>query len=89
MKGVGHVPWGLPGVPWSMSLNASYYKEQEYTCIWFMGADLNSFRDIRHFTKSRGWGMPPGDILGSQDPCHYMRLIMNIYKNIYGLWVGI
>ena len=27
--------------PWSMSLNVSYHKEQEY--IWFRGGDLSSF----------------------------------------------
>ena len=32
-----------------MSLNAAYHKEQQY--IWFMGGDLNSFRDITHFMK--------------------------------------
>ena len=55
-----------PGVPRSMSLNAPYLKEQEY--IWFMGEDLNGFQDIMHFMKWRGWGMPPGDPLRSQDP---------------------
>ena len=67
MKGVGHAPGGPLWNPWSMSLNAPHHKEQEY--IWFMGGDLNSFRDIKHFVK-RGWGMPPGDTQGSQDPCH-------------------
>ena len=38
--------------------------------IWFMGGDLNCFRDIKHFVKRRGWGMPPGDMQGSQDSCH-------------------
>ena len=68
MKGVGHAPWGHPGVPRSMSLNAPYLKEQEY--IWFIGGDLNDFQDIKHFVKSRGRGMHPGDTQGSQDPCH-------------------
>ena len=49
MKGVGHAPGGHPGVPRSMSLNAPYLKEQQY--IWFMGEDLNGFRDITHFMK--------------------------------------
>ena len=49
MKGVGHAPGGYPGVPRSMSLNVPYLKEQEY--IWFMGEDLNGFREITHFTK--------------------------------------
>ena len=81
-RGVGHAPRGHPGVPRSMSLNAPYLKEQEY--IWFMGGDLNSFQDIMHFMKWRGWSMPPGDPLGSQDPCHLMCLIIS-NKNIYGL----
>ena len=37
MNGVGHVPGGLRLV----SLDASYYKKQQY--IWFRGGDLNSF----------------------------------------------
>ena len=56
MKGVEHAPRVHPWDPWSMSLNAPHHKEQEY--IWFMGGDLNGFRDIKHFVK-RGWGMPP------------------------------
>ena len=34
-----------PGDPRSMSLDASYHKEQDY--IWFMGGDLNGLCDIR------------------------------------------
>ena len=51
-----------------------------------MGGDLNGFQDtcIMHFMKWRGWGMPPGDPLGSQDPCQLMCLIIK-NKNIYGL----
>ena len=49
MKGVVHAPRGPPWDPWSMSLNAPRHKEQEY--IWFMGGDLNSFQDIKHFVK--------------------------------------
>ena len=49
IKGVGHAPGGHQGVLRSMSLNAPYLKEQEY--IWFMGGDLNGFRDITHFMK--------------------------------------
>ena len=49
MKGVGHAPRGPPWDPWSMSLNAPHHKEQEYT--WFMGGELNSFHDIKHFVK--------------------------------------
>ena len=82
MKGVGHAPREHPWVPRSMSLNAPYLKEREY--IRFMGGDLNGFQDIMHFMKWRGWGMPPGDPLGSQDPCHLMCLIIR-NKNIYGL----
>ena len=82
MKGLGHAPRGHPGVPRSMSLNAPYLKEQEY--VWFMDGDLNGFQDIMHFMKWRGWGMPPGDPLRSQDPCHLMCLIIR-NKNIYGL----
>ena len=48
MKGVGHAPRGHPGVQRSMSLNAPYFKEQEY--IWFIGRDLNRFQDM-HFMK--------------------------------------
>ena len=81
MKGVGHAPRGHPGVPRSMSLSEPYLR-QEY--IWFMGGDLNGFQDIMHFMKWRGWGMPPGDPLGSQDLCHLMCLIIR-NKNIYGL----
>ena len=49
MKGMGHAPWGHPGVQRSMLLNAPYHKEQEY--IWFMGEDLNSFQDFMHLMK--------------------------------------
>ena len=46
MKRVGGAcPRGTLG---SMSLNAAYHKEQY---IWFMGGDLNGFRDITHFMK--------------------------------------
>ena len=48
--------------------NAPYHKKQDY--IWFMGGDLNGFRDITHFMKWTGWGMSPGEPLGSQAPCH-------------------
>ena len=34
-----------PRDPRSVSLDASYHKEQEY--IWFMGGDLNGLCDIR------------------------------------------
>ena len=54
-KAGGACPWGSGG---SMSLNAACHKEQQY--IWFMGGNLNSFRDITHFIKWREWGMPPG-----------------------------
>ena len=57
MKKVVHAPGGLLWDPWSMSLNAPHHKEQEY--IWFMGGDLNGFRDIMHFVK-RGWDAPAG-----------------------------
>ena len=36
-----------PGVPRSMPLNAPYLNKN----IWFMGGDLNGFRDITHFMK--------------------------------------
>ena len=49
MKGVGHDTGGPLCDPWSMSLNASHHKEQEY--IWFIGGDLNGFQDIKHFEK--------------------------------------
>ena len=49
MKGVGHAPVEPLWDPWSMSFNAPHHKEQEY--IWFMGGDLNGFRDIKHFVK--------------------------------------
>ena len=45
-KAVGTWPRGTRG---SMSLNAAYHKEQQY--IWFMGGDLNSFRDKTYFMK--------------------------------------
>ena len=49
--------WGIPlGNPGSMSLNASYHKEQVY--IWLRGGDLNSFRDMRPFMKRRGGAYP-------------------------------
>ena len=35
-----------PGDPGIHVTNAAYHKEQQY--IWFMGGDLNSFRDITH-----------------------------------------
>ena len=57
MKGVGHAPRGHPGVPRSMSLNAPYLKEQEYTC--FMGGDLNGFQDIMQFYEMKGVGHAP------------------------------
>ena len=79
---VGHAPWG----PRDPCHNMAYHKEQQY--IWFIGGDLNSFRDITHFMKWRGWDMPPGDPFGIHGPCHLMRLIIR-NKNIYGLWVGI
>ena len=43
----------------SMSMNASYHKEQQY--IWFMGGHLNGFSDIMPFTK--GWGHAVAAIL--------------------------
>ena len=49
MKEVGLAPRGHPRVPRSMSLNAPYLKDQEY--IWFIGGDLNGFKDIMHFMK--------------------------------------
>ena len=55
-------PQGTPWGPWSMSLNVPHHKEEEY--IWLMGGDLNSFQDIKHFVKWRGWGMLPGDTRG-------------------------
>ena len=55
MKGVEPAPGGPSWDPWSMSLNAPHHTEQEYIWfmghIWFMGGDLNSFRDIKHFVK--------------------------------------
>ena len=84
---VGHAPAGCGGEgQGSMSLNAAYQKEQQY--IWFMGGDLNGFRDITHFMKCRGWGIPPGDPFGIHGPCHLMHLIIR-NKNKYGLWLGI
>ena len=82
MKGVGHAPWGHPGVPRSMSLNAPYLKEQEY--IWFMGGDLNGFQDINAFYEMKGVGHAPMGSLGSQDPCYLMCLTIR-NKNIYDL----
>ena len=45
----GACPRGTHG---SRSLNAAYHKEQQY--IWFMGGDLNGFRDT--FYEMKGWG---------------------------------
>ena len=37
---------GMPqGTSWSVILNVSYHKKQEY--IWFRGGDMNVFLDIR------------------------------------------
>jgi hypothetical protein len=33
------------------------------TIIWFRGGDLNSFRDIKQFPVSGGWGWPQGPYL--------------------------
>ena len=77
MKGVGHAPGGPLWDPWSMSLNAPHYKEQEY--IWFMGGDLNGFRDIKHFVK-RGVGHDPK---GSQEPLNAPYLKEQKYM-VYG-----
>ena len=41
MKGMGNAPRGVQRDPRSESLNASYYKEQEY--IWLRDGDLNVF----------------------------------------------
>ena len=49
MKWSRACPRGTPWDPWSMSLNAPCHKEQEY--IWFIGGDLKSFQDIKHFVK--------------------------------------
>ena len=35
----------------SMSMDASYHKEQQCIKLWFMGSDLNGFSDIRPFMK--------------------------------------
>ena len=82
MKRVGHAPGGPLWDPLSMSLNAPRHKELEYIC--FIGGDLNGVQDIMHFMNWRGWGMHPGEPLGSQDPCHVMCLIIR-NENIYGL----
>ena len=51
IKGVGHPPGDPFGIhdPWSMSLNVPHHKEQEY--IWFIGEELNGFKDIEYFVK--------------------------------------
>ena len=38
-----------PGDPRSVSLDASYHREQEY--VWLIGEDLNGFCDIRPCMK--------------------------------------
>ena len=52
--------WGmpLPGISLSMSIYASYHKEQKY--IWFWGGDLYSVRDVKLF-ELYGVGHAPGD----------------------------
>ena len=53
--------WGIsPGESWSMSLNSSYHKEQQY--IWFRGGDLNGFRDIKSSVNWRGGAFPLGNL---------------------------
>ena len=37
------------GTTWSVLLNVSYHKKNEH--IWFIGRDLNHFRDIKPFMK--------------------------------------
>ena len=46
-KGGGACPEGPPGDHWSVPLNASCHKDQEY--IWFSGGNLNGLHNIRHF----------------------------------------
>ena len=41
----------------SVLLNASCHKKT-HEHIWFMGGDLNGFRDIKQFMKLTGWGKP-------------------------------
>ena len=77
--------WGIsPGDLLSVSLDASYHKEQEYTCIWFRGGDLNNHR-IFGLLLLNGFGVAPW---GTPGQCHWMGLIIR-NNNIYGLWVGI
>ena len=51
---MGHTPWG----PKSVSLNASYHKEQQY--IWFRGGVPNGFPDIKIYMDWSEWGIPLG-----------------------------
>ena len=86
MKGVGHAPGGPLWDPWSMSLNATHHKEQEY--IWFMGADLNGFRDKYISILWKGGGAcPRGTPRGSK--IHVTKCALSKGTRIYGLWVGI
>ena len=49
-EGDGACPRGdPPGDHWSVPLNASWHKDQEYLNIWFRGGNLNGLQDIRHF----------------------------------------
>ena len=55
--GGGHAPRGHPGVPRSMSLNASYLKEQEYM-VYGWGSER--FPRYKTFYEMKEVGHAPG-----------------------------
>ena len=57
-----------PGNPGSVSLNASYHKEQQY--ILFRDWVLNGFRDIRLYLYWSGW-TPGGPLSVSLDVSYH------------------
>ena len=61
VKGVGYALRGPQVDLMSVSLDASYHKEQKY--IWFKGGDLNGFWDIS-ILWSEGGGASPRETLG-------------------------
>ena len=48
--------WVMCGTWLYLFLIFAFHKEHDY--ILFMGGDLNSFWDIKHFMKWRGWAWP-------------------------------
>ena len=56
---MGHAPGGHPGVPRSMSLNASYLKEQQYM-VYRWGSEW--FPRYKTFYEMKGVGHAPGGL---------------------------